>query len=154
MKRFLFSLLSVLALHTVWAHAPVAQASTPLVTVTQAWVRGSVQGQSGTGAFMKITAREQLRLIAVSTPVAGQAQVHEMRMQGNVMSMRELEGGLELPAGQAVTLAPGGLHVMLLDLKTALPAGRTLPMTLVFQDAKGAQSKLQITVPVAMRAPH
>ena len=60
---------------------------------------------------------------------------------------------IELPAGQTVELKPGGYHVMLLDLKAPLEKGSTVPMTLVFQDAQGAESALQLVLTVATTAP-
>jgi hypothetical protein len=123
------------------------------VEVKDAWVRSAVQGQSGTGAFMKITSKTGTRLVSVSTPVAGIVELHEMKMDGDVMKMREVSGGLELPAGKTVELKPGGYHVMLMDLKAVLPKDSTIPMTLVFKDAKGVQSKLELKVPVALTPP-
>ena len=123
------------------------------IEVKDAWVRSAVQGQSGTGAFMKITSKTGARLVSVTTPVAGIAEIHEMKMDGDVMKMRELSGGLELPAGKTVELKPGGYHVMLMDLKAVLPKDSTVPMTLVFKDAKGVQSKLELKVPVALVPP-
>ena len=93
------------------------------VEVKDAWIRTSVQGQMSTGAFMKITARENMTLVSASTPVAGVAEVHEMKMEGDVMKMRVVKGGLDLPVGKTVELAPGGYHLMMMDLKAALPKG-------------------------------
>jgi copper(I)-binding protein len=101
---------------------------------------------------MTITAKDGAKLVAAASPVAGMAEVHEMKMEGNVMKMRAVPE-LDLPAGKAVDLKPGGYHVMLMDLKTALKKDSTVPLTLVFQDAKGVQSKLDINVPVANAAP-
>jgi len=84
--------------------------------------------------------------------VAGVTEVHEMKMEGDIMKMRALPGGLDLPAGKTVELAPGGYHVMLMDLKTGLAKDSTVPLTLVFQDAKGVQSKVELKVPVATAA--
>ena len=123
------------------------------VEVKDAWVRTSVQGQMATGAFMKITARENTRLVSVSSPVAGVAEVHEMKMDGDIMKMRAVVGGLDLPAGKAVALTPGGYHVMLMDLKAALPKDSTVPLTLVFKDARGVESRLELKLPVATAAP-
>jgi copper(I)-binding protein len=123
------------------------------VEVKDAWVRTTVQGQKGTGAFMKITAKEGTRLVGVSTPIAGVAEVHEMKLEGDVMRMRAVPG-LDLPAGTTVELKPGGFHLMLMDLKTALPKDSTVPMTLLFKDAQGVQSQLQLKLPVASSAPH
>ena len=129
---------------TFMAHA-IAQT----VEVKDAWVRTSVQGQKATGAFMKITAKDGTKLVGGSSPVAGVTEIHEMKMEGDVMKMRAVEGGLELPAGKTVELKPGGYHVMLMDLKAALPKDSTVPLTLVFKDAKGVESKMELKVPVA-----
>ncbi|RSZ32779.1 copper chaperone PCu(A)C [Variovorax sp. 553] len=118
------------------------------VDVRDGWVRQSVPGQSGTGAFMKLTSPTGAKLVSISTPAAGVAEVHEMKMEGDTMKMRELAGGLDLPAGQTVELKPGGYHVMMMDLKGALAKGATVPMTLKFEDAKGAKTSLDVTLPV------
>jgi copper(I)-binding protein len=120
------------------------------VEINDAWVRTSVQGQKSTGAFMKITARENMKLVSASSPVAGVAEVHEMKMEGDIMKMRAVKGGLDLPAGKTVELSPGGYHVMMMDLKAALPKDSTVPLTLVFKDAKGVESKVELKVPVAL----
>jgi copper(I)-binding protein len=148
------SLLARLILCTgLAAGAALAQTAAPAVAVDGAWARASVQGQTATGAFMKLTARDATRLVGVVTPVAGVAEVHEMKMDGNVMKMRAVAGGLELPAGQTVELKPGGYHVMLMDLKAPLAKGASVPLTLVFKDAKGVESRLDLKVPVATAAP-
>ena len=123
------------------------------IAIKDAWIRTSVQGQQATGAFMKITAKDNERLVAVSTPVAGVAEVHRMMMEGDVMKMRPVEGGLEVPAGKTVALTPGGYHVMLMDLKAPLIKDSTVPMTLVFKNDKGVQSKVELKVPVSTVEP-
>lgn len=120
------------------------------VEVKDAWVRTSVQGQKSTGAFMKITARENLKLVSVSSPVAGVAQVHAMKMEGDVMKMRPVGDGLDLAAGKTVELSPAGYHIMMMDLKAALPKDSTVPLTLVFKDSKGAETRLELKVPVRL----
>jgi copper(I)-binding protein len=117
------------------------------VEVKDAWVRATVPGQKASGAFMKITAPQASRLVGVSTPVAGVAEVHEMKMDDGVMKMRALPA-LDLPAGQAVELKPGGYHVMLMDLKTPLRPDSTIPLTLVLRDAKGKETRQELQVPV------
>lgn len=130
-------------------HTAVAQT----VLVQDAWARATVQGQHASGAFMRLTAPTDLRLTAVSTPVAGVAEVHEMRMEGDIMKMQPLAKGLELPAGKTVELKPGGYHIMLMDLKQPLKKDSSIPLTLVFVDAKGLESKTELTLPVATMAP-
>ncbi|MFS2033821.1 copper chaperone PCu(A)C [Polaromonas sp. CT11-55] len=122
------------------------------VKVDGAWARATVQGQRGSGAFMSLTASEATRLVGVSSPVAGVAEVHEMKMEGDVMKMRALPS-LELPAGKKVEFKPGGYHVMLMDLKAPLAKDSTIPLTLLFKDAKGVESKLELKLPVATAAP-
>ncbi|ROZ79044.1 copper chaperone PCu(A)C [Ramlibacter sp. WS9] len=123
-----------------------------LPKVEGAWARSTVPGQQGTGAFMRLNASKPMQLVGVSTPVAGTAEVHEMKMEGSIMRMRAVPH-LDLPAGQTTELKPGGYHIMLLDLKQPLAAGSVVPLTLLFRDASGAQSKLEVKVPVATTAP-
>ena len=122
------------------------------VTVDQPWVRGTVAAQKVTGAFMTLTAAKNSRLVAVSSPVAGAVEVHEMKMVDDVMRMRQVPA-LELPAGQPVALTPGGYHLMLMDLKQALPKDSVFPLTLLFRNAKGGESKLVLKLPVSARSP-
>lgn len=131
----------------------LAPGSAAPVEVSEAWVRRAVPGQSGTGAFMKLKSPAATKLVGASTPVAGVAEVHEMKMEGDTMRMRALNQGLELPAGQSVELKPGGYHLMLMDLKQPVNAGATVPLTLRFVDAKGVASELKLQVPVAASAP-
>lgn len=122
------------------------------VEVDKAWVRATVQGQSGTGAFMRITAQERLSLVGVSTPVARVAEVHEMNMEGDVMKMRAV-AALELPARKPVDLKPGGYHLMLMELRTPLKPDTHIPLTLTFRDAQGRSRTLEVSVPVSLRPP-
>jgi len=140
---------AIAALFTVASGSLYAQN----VDVKNAWVRASVQGQKATGAFMQLTASQPTTLVGVASPVAGVAEVHEMKMDGDVMRMRALPQGLPLPAGQPVALTPGGYHVMLMDLKATLPKDSTIPLTLTFKDAKGVESTQELTLPVATSAP-
>lgn len=151
MKKLFHTAVLVSALTAAWVSG-TAFAQTAPVTVDGAWARASVQGQKGTGAFMRLTAKDGARLVRAESPAAGITEVHEMKMEGDVMKMRALLA-LELPAGKTVELKPGGLHVMLLDLKAPLMKDTSVPITLVFQDAKGVESKLDLTVPVAAAAP-
>ena len=123
------------------------------VEVSNAWARATVQGQKATGAFMTLKSKDGARLVSASSPVAGVTEVHEMKMDNNVMTMRAVEGGLELPAGKAVELKSGGYHVMLMDLKLPLKKDTSVPLTLVFKDAKGKESKTELKVPVSNMPP-
>ena len=151
MKNLLHTTALVSTLAAALASAP-AWAQSAAVQVEGAWARASVQGQKGTGAFMRLTAKDGARLVRAESPAAGVAEVHEMKMDGDVMKMRAVPA-LDLPAGKTVELKPGSYHIMLLDLKAPLAKGSAVPLTLVFQDAKGAESKLNLSVPVATMPP-
>lgn len=133
------------------ASAQSPSTSAPL-KVEGAWVRASVPGQSGTGGFMRLTAAEPLTLVGVQSPAAGVAEVHEMKMEGDVMRMRPI-GELPLPAGQTVELRSGGYHLMLMSLKAPLKDGAQVPVTLLLRDAKGAERRVSLQAPVALLAP-
>ena len=122
------------------------------VKIDNAWARATVQGQKATGAFMKLTAPQATRLVAVSTPVAGVSEIHEMKMDNGVMKMRALPA-LELPANLAVELQPGGYHLMLMDLKAPLAKDSSVALTLTFKDAKGTETRQQVSVPVTTGMP-
>ncbi len=144
---------SLLLTAQVFAQAvPASAPNAAPVTAEGAWARTSVPGQKATGAFMKLTSKDNLQLVSASSPVAGITEIHEMKMENDVMKMRAVTS-LELPAGKAVELKPGGYHMMLLDLKAPLAKDTTVPLTLVFKDVKGVESKLELKVPVAVRAP-
>ena len=138
---------------TLIAALACASVHAQTVQIKDAWARSSVPGQKASGAFMKISAKDGAKLVGASSPVAGVVQVHEMTMEGNVMKMRAVAGGLDIPAGQTVELKPGGYHVMLMDLKAPLVKDSSVALTLVFKDAKGVESKVDIKVPVASSAP-
>ena len=133
------------------ASAACAQASAP-VTVQGPWARSTVAGQDSTGAYMTLTAREPLTLLGAQTPAAGIVEIHEMKMVGEVMKMRASDT-LPLAPGQPLRLAPGGYHFMLMDLKAPFKPGSAFPMTLLFRDAQGKESRLAVTVPVAAMPP-
>lgn len=138
MSQPIAALILSLALAGV-AHAQVA--------VDAPWVRASVPQQTATGAFMRLTASRDLRLIGARSDVAQNTEVHEMAMQGQMMRMREV-AAVPLPRGQAVALAPGGYHVMLIGLKRPLSAGDQVALTLVFEDAGGKRSEQTVQAPV------
>lgn len=117
--------------------------------IDDAWTRATVSAQRTSGAFMTITSDTPARLVAVHTPVAGIAEIHEMTMVDNVMRMRPIES-LALPAGTAVVLKPGGYHLMLLDLKAPLQEGERIPLTLTIESDDGTRG--DVTVQATVRA--
>jgi copper(I)-binding protein len=118
------------------------------VLVQEPWARATVQAQKNAGVFMRLASPTDTRLVGASSPVAAVGEVHEMRLEGDVMKMHALKGGLELPAGKTVELKPGSYHIMLMDLKTSLNKDTTIPLTLIFADTKGVESKTELIVPV------
>lgn len=110
------------------------------VTVTSAWTRATMPAQKVGGAFMQIESDADARLVAASSPVAGRTELHAMKVdEANVMRMREVEA-IDLPKGKMVSLAPGGLHIMLINLKQPLVAGESVPITLVVESGGKRQT--------------
>lgn len=150
---------TMLALAGPVAHAadkPAAAGSTapaegPL-TVEGAWIRATVPGQTATGGFMTLQSAQALTLVGFSAPDVPVAELHEMKMEGDVMRMRALKA-LPLPAGQAVSLKPGGHHLMLMGLKAPLAAGATVKLTLQLRADDGRTLSQVVDVPVRATAP-
>jgi len=138
MNRTLFALLAA----GLFSTGALAQ-----VTVTEPWVRATVPAAKSAGAFMQLQSAANARLVGVSTPVAGRAEIHEMAMENNTMRMRSVDG-IDLPAGKPVHLAAGGYHLMFFDLKRQLKEGETVPVTLVLQDAAKKRSSVTVEAQV------
>ena len=132
MKK-LFAALWVCAAFT--AHAQVE--------VSDAWARATGQGQKATGVFMNLTAKKATRLVGVKADLTGSAEVHEMKMEKDVMKMQAVKS-LDLPAGQTVALKPGSYHVMLMDLKAPVAEDSQVVLTLLFEDAAGVKTQKEV----------
>ena len=132
MKK-LFAALWVCAAFT--AHAQVE--------VSDAWVRATGQGQKATGVFMNLTAQKATRLVGVKADLTASAEVHEMKMEKDVMKMQAVKA-LDLPAGQTVALKPGSYHVMLTDLKAPVAEDSQVVLTLLFEDAAGVKTQKEV----------
>ncbi|HEY8977567.1 MAG TPA: copper chaperone PCu(A)C [Burkholderiaceae bacterium] len=117
------------------AHAQVA--------VSDPWVRTTVAQQKTTAAYMTITSLKGGKLVDASSPVAASAEVHEMKMDGDLMQMRAVDA-LPLPTGQAVELKPNGYHMMLMGLKAPVKAGDVVPIKLVIEDSKGQRKTVDV----------
>ena len=114
------------------------------IAVDHPWARAT-SGRTG-AVFLQIenTGTALDRLIAAEAPdVAERAELHVHQHDGDVMRMREI-GSLELPAGKTVTLAPGGFHLMLMDLKSPLKVGEKIPVKLRFERAGEVEVLLQV----------
>lgn len=118
----------------------------------QAWVRATVAQQKATGAFMNLSSSQAGRLVEARSPVAGIVEIHEMKMDGNVMKMRAMPA-LELAAGQRVELKPGGYHIMLMELKAPIKPGDEVPLSLVFEGKDGKRETLELKAAARGMAP-
>jgi hypothetical protein len=102
-----------------------------------AWIRVTPPNARVAGGFLSIenTGKSGDRLISASSDVAAGAEIHEMKMKGDIMQMRQLTEGLEIPAKQTVTFKPGGLHLMLIAPKQPITEGQKVKITLLFEKA-------------------
>ncbi|MFL6698707.1 MAG: copper chaperone PCu(A)C [Vitreoscilla sp.] len=121
----------------------LAAAAHAQVTVDKPWVRTTVAQQTTTAAYLTITSAHGGKLVEASSPVAASVEVHEMKMDGNLMKMRSVDA-LPLPAGQPVQMKSGGYHMMLMGLKAPLKAGDVVPIKLVVEDAKGKRETVDV----------
>jgi copper(I)-binding protein len=116
------------------------------LVITQAWSRQTPSGAKVAGAYLTIENKGTApdRLVGGSGDVAGRFEIHEMAMDGAVMKMRPLDNGLVIDPGKTVKLAPGGNHLMLLDLKSPLKQGDKVPVTLQFEKAGKVNVSLDV----------
>ncbi len=117
------------------------------VEVRAAWVRGTVDGQTTAGAYMQLTSDRRASLLGAESPAARSAEIHEMKMDGNVMRMRAVPR-LELPPGKTVELKPGGYHMMLVDLKRPLKKGELIPIRLKVELSDRTVKTIQVMAEV------
>lgn len=122
------------------------------VAYTGAWVRATAPNQQATGAFMQLVSKKDTTLVAARSDIAGIVEVHEMKMENDVMRMRAVDG-LRLAANQPVELKSGGYHLMLMDLKKQLKVGTEAQITLVFKNADDQSETVYVHAPVALIKP-
>jgi len=116
------------------------------VTVSDAWARASAGMAKAGGAFMTLTntATHDHTLVSASSDIAKRVELHTHIMDDGVMKMREVEGGINVPTGETVMLAPGGLHVMFLGLHAPLKEGTTFPLTLTFDSGRSTTVDVKV----------
>jgi copper(I)-binding protein len=107
------------------------------LVITQAWSRATPSGAKIAGGYLTIENKGATpdRLLGGSGDIAGKVEVHEMTMNNGVMTMRPLDKGLAIEPGKTVKLAPGGYHLMIMDLKSPFKQGDKVPVTLQFEKA-------------------
>ena len=153
MKLYTLPLLAALVAFAP-VHAPAQEAAEPAslalgkLVLSGPFSRATLPGAPVAAGFLSVTnaGAEDDRLVSATSDVAGDTQIHEMAMVGDVMRMRPLADGLPVPAGATVTLSPGGVHLMFMDLRRPLVEGETVEVTLTFERAG------RITVPLAIGA--
>jgi copper(I)-binding protein len=140
LKVLMLAAIGALATQSAWAAN---------ISVSDAWARATMPGQKVSGAYMQIRSDVDARLVNVSSPVVPRVEVHEMKMDGDVMRMREVQS-IDLPKDKAVTLEPGGFHIMLMNLPKPIAAGDVIPLNLVVESGGKRQT---VEVKVEARSP-
>ncbi len=133
LNAWIFTAIGALLAQSAWAAN---------VTITDAWARATMPGQPVSAAYMQIKSDADAKLVGVSSPAVPQVEVHEMKMDGDVMIMRQVKA-LDLPKGKTVMLEPGGFHIMLMNLKQPIAAGAVIPLTLVVESG-GKQQTVEV----------
>lgn len=139
--------LTALSLSPLAAPAAAADYHVGSLQITQPWARATPKGADSGAAYLTVnnTGSAPERLSCVSSDAAAKCQIHEMTMQGGVMKMRPVAGGVEIKPGETVTFKPGGYHVMLVNLKAPLQQGKTVEATLKVDNG----ATVQVEFPVA-----
>jgi copper(I)-binding protein len=137
---------SALAAYVATAPARAEEVKGGDLVISQVWSRATPKGAKTGGGYLTIENKGNMpdKLIGGSADVAGTVQVHEMSTEGGVMKMRPVESGLTIEPGKTVKLAPGGYHLMLMDLKAPLKRGEKVPVTLEFE--KGGKVTVSLDV--------
>lgn len=112
--------------------------------ISDPYARATPPNARNGAAYATISSAEGDRLLSAATDAAKMVQIHDTRMEDGVAKMREIEGGLEIPAGHTVSLAPGGKHIMLMGLAGPLEEGAEITLTLTFEKA----GEIEVTAPV------
>lgn len=137
-----------LAFALVLPYAPATAADYKIgdLTLTNAWTRATPPKAKAGGGFIQITnnGSETDILVSASSSISKKVELHEMSVTDGIMKMRELANGIEIPAGETVSLKPGGLHIMFMGLVEGLQQGATVPVTLTFENA--GQVKVELSV--------
>jgi periplasmic copper chaperone A len=141
-RRFALAALFALLAFPAFAHDYKLGA----IEIAHPWTRATPPTAQAGGGFLVLTNTGTApdRLIAVKSAVADKAEIHEMKMDGNVMRMRELDKGIELPPGATVELKPGGFHIMFMGLKAPFAKDNKVPLTLVFENAGSIDVELPV----------
>jgi copper(I)-binding protein len=150
-RLFLAAAVSLLALPAMAQDYKVSS-----IEITTPWTRATPPSARTGGGFMTITNKGTTadRLVSVRSNASDKVEIHEMQMDGNIMRMRELAKGLEIPPGATVTLKPGSYHIMFMELKAPIAKDAKVPLTLVFEKAGSVDVELTAQAMGAMPQGH
>jgi periplasmic copper chaperone A len=142
----LTSALTLMAAQLAAAGAEAADYDVGSIHIAQPWARATPKGASSGAGYMTVSNNGTTpdRLSCVSSDAAAKCQIHTMIMEGGVMKMRPVEGGLEIKPGETIMLKPSSLHVMFVDLKHPLEQGKMVEATLKFEKAGTVDVELPI----------
>ena len=115
-----------------FAHAQPSVSAVAAPVVSESWIKTTIPGSAVSAAYMQINSAIPFKLIKAESPAAGLVKIHDMKMNDGVMEMKALDA-IDVPANKAVTLRPGGMHVMLMKVKKPINKGDKIPMTLTFE---------------------
>ena len=148
-KSFLIAAASILLAGSAIAH----EYKTADLIINHPVARATPVNAPVSGGYMTITnnGTEADRLVSVAADFAQEVQIHEMSMQGDVMKMRQLEAGIEIPAGGKVMLQPGGFHIMFMKLDKQLKEGEKYDATLIFEKAGSLEVTLNVESLIAIK---
>lgn len=139
------------AMHMDAGHAPAGAAAAKVgdLDISGGFVRAMLPGQPVGGGYLTIHngGSADDKLVSVTSSAAGKVELHEMKMEGEVMKMRDLKDGISIPAGATVTLSPNNLHMMFKQVKTPFKQGGTVPVMLMFEKAGMVDINLPVTSP-------
>lgn len=132
--------------HAAHGAMPMAPVTLGDLELSGPFTRATLPGAKVGGGFLTIlnSGKTDDRLVSATSPAAKDVQIHEMKMEGEVMQMRQLTDGLVIPAGSTVTLQPGGLHIMFMGINAPFAQGATVPVTLTFEKAGTVTLDLQV----------
>lgn len=134
--------------HEAHDHAAAGSATIGDLAITSAWARATLPGQKAAGAYLTVTNNGAAadRLTGAASPAADKVEIHTMEIVNDVMTMRPVEGGLEIPAGGSVELKPGGYHIMFMGISEPLADGASVNVKLQFETA----GEVELAVPVRL----
>ncbi|MEO0976778.1 MAG: copper chaperone PCu(A)C [Pseudomonadota bacterium] len=144
--KFWTSIAAATALTLVSVSATAADYTAGDLSLSKTWTRATPPKARAGGGFVEIvnSGSQDDRLISASSGVAKKVELHEMSVTDGVMKMREMEGGIDIPAGETVTLKPGSLHIMFMGLNAPFEEGTTVPVVLTFEKAGDVEIELDV----------